>query len=86
MASQGKKSLSGARNSERKNGKAAKKNPQSNPDPEKAKGRGGYSFKGASPKKAEAWTPAKARAKSKARSASRRAERLAAQKAKAAKK
>lgn len=52
MGKSGSKSL-GARNTDRRNGKASKKNPQSNP--ESKKGRGGYSFKGRFPEKAEAW-------------------------------
>ena len=55
MGKQSKSSSASVRNSERKNGKAFKKNPESNPDTDKAKGRGGYSFKGKFPEKAEAW-------------------------------
>jgi|JI10StandDraft_1071094.scaffolds.fasta_scaffold59242_3 hypothetical protein len=63
--------------SDRKNGKAAKKNPDTT-NGATGRGAGGYRFDGDKAEKALAWTPELAKHKKKARSAARRKLRQAA--------
>ena len=69
-----------ASNSDRKNGKAWKKNPRTSDQGSTGRTQGGYSITGKHADKAAAWSPEKAKAK-RARSAAYRKENRAALKA-----